>query len=161
MTAFNPETDLEITRDLSSTPEQIWQCWSEPDLFRQWFTPAPVTISACTLELTPGGCFETTMEMPGGEPLTSTGCFLEAIPAQSIVFTDTLLPGFRPAPSPFMTVRITLLPSELGTLYHAHVMHPSPEDRDEHAASGFETGWNTALDQLESLTATLNTSPLF
>lgn len=161
MTAFNPETDLEITRELSSTPEQIWQCWSEPDLFRQWFTPAPVTIRDCTLELTPGGCFETTVEIPDGDPLTSRGCFLAVIPSQLIVFTDTLLAGFRPAPAPFMTVRITLLPSELGTLYHAHVMHASPEDREEHAASGFETGWNTALDQLEALTATLNAPPLF
>jgi uncharacterized protein YndB with AHSA1/START domain len=161
MTDFAPETDLEITRDMAAPPDLVWRCWSEPELLRQWFTPAPVTVSACRLDLRPGGAFETTMDLPDGARVTSTGCVLQVIPGQSLVFTDALTEGFRPAAAPFMTVRITLLPSDLGTLYHAHVLHHGAEARAEHVAMGFEDGWSEALAQLEDLALGLDAPPLF
>lgn len=161
MADFSPDTDLELSRDLPAPPELIWRCWSEPELFRAWFAPAPLRMTDCTLELTPGGCFETVLALPDEATVTSRGCFLEVVPEQGLVFTDTLLPGFRPAPDPFMTVRITLVPSETGTLYHAHVLHPDADTRAAHLQMGFEADWTAALDQLEELLDTLDAPPLF
>jgi uncharacterized protein YndB with AHSA1/START domain len=101
------------------------------------------------------------MTLPEGQTVTSEGCFLDVVPDRSLVFTDALRAGFRPSDDAFMTVRITLVPSELGTLYHAHVMHPSPEAREAHEAMGFAEAWGTTLDQLEDLALSLDTPPLF
>lgn len=161
MRDFNPDTDLELTRDLAVDPSLVWRCWQDPDLLQRWFAPAPVEITDCVLELRPGGAFATTMRFPGGETLTSTGCILEVIPERMLVFTDALQAGFRPGDDPFMTVRINLIPSELGTLYHAHVMHATAAARDDHAAMGFAESWGAALDQLEDLALTLDDPPLF
>lgn len=161
MTEFSPETDLELSRDLAVSPLLVWRCWSDPALLKQWFTPPPVEVTECLLDLRPGGAFTTTMKMPGGDTVTSRGCFLEVVPERSLVFTDALLPGFRPGDDPFMTVRITLVPSELGTLYHAHVLHPTAQAREEHESMGFAEGWGTALDQLEELAQSLDAPPLF
>ena len=161
MAHFDPDTDLELTRELGVSPQLIWQCWSAPDLLKQWFTPPPVKITECALDLRPGGAFVTVMEMPDGSEVTSTGCVLHVVPERRVVFTDTVLQDFRPAPGPFMTVHISLVPSDAGTLYHAHVMHADSAARDAHRDMGFETGWAIALDQLEELAAARDTAPLF
>lgn len=143
--------DLVLTREVDVPPHLVWRAWTEPELLKQWFTPVPWRTTECEIDLRPGGIFRTVMRGPAGEVNDSTGCFLEVVPNQRLVFTDALGPGFRPMPKPFMTAVISLEAIPGGTRYIARAMHKDDADREAHAAMGFDQGWGTALDQLVAL----------
>jgi uncharacterized protein YndB with AHSA1/START domain len=103
-------------------------------------------------DLRPGGGFHTFMQGPDGGTSDNPGCFLEIVPQQRIVFTLSLLAGWRPTtPWMAMTAIISMADEADGTRYVATVMHPDKATRDRHAELGFFDGWNTCISQLESL----------
>lgn len=155
MTGFDPETDLKIERLIRATPESIWRCWSEPELFKQWFVPPPVKVLQVENDLSPGGIAHVVMKLPDGTEMPSTGCFLVADRPRHLVYTDALGPGFRPKTEGFMTVLVDLEPRDGGTLYSATVLHPTEADRLRHEEMGFFDGWGTTLDQLDRLAYSL------
>ena len=91
------------------------------------------------------------MKLPDGTLMENDGCFLLADRYERLVFTDGMLPGFRPAPDCFMVADIRLIPQDGGTLYSAHVMHRSSEQRKPHEEMGFHDGWGITPEQLDQL----------
>ncbi|MEZ6014767.1 MAG: SRPBCC family protein [Planctomycetota bacterium] len=146
--AIDPELDLQLQRVVDVSPAAVWAAWTTPEHLMRWFTPAPWMTTACEIDLRPGGRFQTTMRSPEGAEHVNDGCYLEVVPLRRLVFTDALLPGYRPAPNPFMVGIIELEPWEGGTRYTATAKHVDRETRDKHEAMGFHHGWGTALDQL-------------
>lgn len=156
MTDIDPKRDLELTRTIAATPAAIWRCWTEPELLKQWFCPAPYKVTHAEVDPTPGGIFLTAMQAPDGTDFDAEpGCVLAAEPGKLFSFTDGLAPGFRPRASGFMTGIITMAAIETGTRYTARVLHASTEDRQKHVDMGFHEGWGTAADQLAALAAGL------
>ncbi len=152
---MNPETDLLIDRELAAPVAALWRAWSEPELFQQWIVPPPAKASGCVLDLVPGGRFLINMAMPDGTMMPNEGCFLVVERESRIVTTDALHAGFRPSQRPFFTSDIQFEPTATGCRYRAHIMHGSPEARQQHLDMGFENGWNTAIDNLEKLAQSL------
>lgn len=148
MDFFNPELDLKLERVIDVPPEQVWAAWTTPEPMKKWFAPKPWTTVEVEIDLRVGGKFRTVMRSPEGQDFPGMGCFLEIVPNKTLVWTDALLPGFRPAPEPFFTARLTLEKVGNGTRYTAHAMHKSAEVRKSHADMGFESGWGQVLDQL-------------
>jgi uncharacterized protein YndB with AHSA1/START domain len=94
------------------------------------------------------------MRGPAGEENRLEGVYLEVMPERRIVSTDAFTAGWVPA-GPFM-VRVDEFAEEDGrTRYTATARHWTAEARDNHAAMGFEQGWNAATDQLEAIALTL------
>jgi uncharacterized protein YndB with AHSA1/START domain len=153
--ATNPATDLVLERVVDVPPELVWEAWTRPEHIAHWFTPAPWKTIACEIDLRPGGRFDTTMRSPEGQDFPNSGCFLEIIPGKKLVFTDTLLPGFRPAANPFMTAIVEIIPEGKGTRYRATALHKDEETRKKHEEMGFHDGWGKALDQLVIFVKTL------
>ncbi|MEL6167401.1 MAG: SRPBCC family protein [Pseudomonadota bacterium] len=152
---FNPETDLSIERQMAAAPDTVWRCWTDPDLFKQWFVPKPVEVSAVEHDFRAGGISRVVMTLPGGKVMDTTGCFLEVETAAKLVWTDALGPGYRPNGSGFMTVTIEFLPKDGGTLYRATVLHADAKGKAQHEGMGFHDGWGTTLRQLDDLSAAL------
>ena len=144
----NPELDLIIERTVEVAPERVWRAWTEPELVKQWFAPAPWQLVECEIDLCPGGAFRTKMESPDGETFDGAGCYLDVVEPERLVWTDALEPGFRPAPAPFFTVILTIEPYDVGTRYVVRALHADPEQRRKHEEMGFHQGWGTCLDQL-------------
>ncbi|MCX5658790.1 MAG: SRPBCC family protein [Planctomycetota bacterium] len=140
--------DLVLERVVDVPRELVWAAWTDPKHIVHWFTPAPWKTVKCEIDLRPGGIFSTLMRSPEGQDHPNVGSFLEVIPLQRLVFTDALLPGFRPSGKPFMTGIIELEPKGKGTRYTATVLHADAETRAKHEAMGFRDGWGKALDQL-------------
>lgn len=147
----DPRLDLVLERVVPVSPERVWAAWTQPELLVQWFTPAPWSTAHAELDVRPGGRFHTVMKSPEGDLMPSTGCFLEVIAHRRLVWTDALLPGFRPSGSAFMTGVLELTPEGSGTRYRATARHADPETADKHAEMGFLHGWGAALDQLVAL----------
>jgi uncharacterized protein YndB with AHSA1/START domain len=144
----DPTLDLVLQREIDVPAELVWEAWTKPEHLVKWFTPAPWTVAACEIDLRPGGIFRTVMRSPDGNEFPHAGCFLEIVPNRRLVWTDALLPGYRPAPEPFITATISLEPRGQGTLYTATALHRDEATRKQHEEMGFHQGWNTALDQL-------------
>lgn len=153
-TTFDSKLDLTFERVVDLKPEQIWKAWTTPKILLQWFCPRPWKTIECEIDLMPGGIFKTVMQSPSGENVDNLGCFLEVIENRKLVWTDAMLPGFRPAPAPisgagFMFTGILLFePHGNGTKYTAIVKHQNEADCKQHREMGFYKGWGIALDQL-------------
>lgn len=146
----DPETDLVLSRVLRAPPAAVWACWTTPAHLLQWFVPKPHRVTACALDLRPGGAFNTTFDVDGAV-IENKGVILEVIPQEKLVFTDTYTEGWQPATEPFMTAIITL--EDMGggqTRYTALVRHRSKDAADSHRDMGFHDGWGMAADQLEA-----------
>ena len=144
----DPSLDLVLERVVDVPRELVWAAWTRPEHVRKWFTPAPWTVSDCEIDLRPGGIFRTVMRSPEGKEFPNIGCFLEVVPNERLVWTDALLPGYRPAENPFFTAIIALEPHGSGTRYIATAIHRDEAGRKKHEDMGFHQGWGTALDQL-------------
>lgn len=151
----DPKLDLVLERVVDVPPDLVWKAWTEPEHLIKWFTPAPWKTVACEIDLRPGGKFNSTMRSPEGKDFENKGCVLEVVPKQRLVFTDTLLEGYRPSPKPFFSAIVTLEPEGKGTRYVATAIHGDEETRKKHEEMGFHTGWGKALDQLVALAKTL------
>lgn len=157
----NPLFDLVFTRTVDVPRALIWRAWTEPALLMPWFCPLPWKTIDCEIDLRPGGTFSTTMQSPEGNNFPNTGCYLEIVPNEKLVWTNALLQDFRPsAPSPTcggeqvdfkFTAMIELADHAGGTRYTATVIHADEAGRKQHAVMGFESGWSTALDQLVAM----------
>ncbi len=147
---------LTIERTLTASVDRIWRCWTEPELIRQWFTPAPWKTVEVTQDLRPGGASMIVMENPDGERFPNPGQFVEIVPQERLVFTDAFIGDWVPSEKPFMVGTITMSGDGNGrTNYRAEARHWSAEDRKAHEEMGFHAGWNAAADQLEALAKTL------
>jgi uncharacterized protein YndB with AHSA1/START domain len=144
----DPTLDLVLERVIDVPPELVWAAWTKPEHLSKWFCPAPWKVVDCEIDLRPGGMFRTVMRSPEGKDFPNTGCYLEIVPNKRLVWTDALLPGYRPAADPFFTAIVTLEPRGTGTRYIAMGMHRDEAGRKRHEEMGFHQGWGTALDQL-------------
>ena len=144
----DPRLDLVLERVVDVPRELVWAAWTRPEHLRKWFTPAPWTVADCEIDLRPGGIFRTVMRSPEGKEFPNIGCYLEVVPNERLVWTDALLPGYRPAENPFMTAIITLESQGKGTRYTAVAIHRDDAGRKKHEEMGFYQGWGKALDQL-------------
>ncbi|PTX00860.1 SRPBCC family protein [Pararhodobacter aggregans] len=146
---LDPETDLKLTRTLNAPRALLWDCWTKPEHLVHWFVPRPHKVTACELDVRPGGKCNTTFEVDGTE-MPNNGVYLEVIPGEKLVFTDTYTEGWKPSPEPFMTAIITFEDAGEGrTTYTAIARHRNPESAKQHADMGFYDGWGTVATQLE------------
>ena len=149
---IDPKLDLVLERVVDVPREMVWRAWTTPEQLKKWFTPDPWRTVECTVDLRPGGAFHFVMRSPEGKDFPNTGCFLEIVENEKLVWTNVLAPGFRPADSAFIdlpfTAIIALEPHGAGTKYTAMALHRDQDGRGKHEQMGFQDGWGKALDQL-------------
>ena len=161
----DPDLDLVLERVVDVPPKLVWAAWTRPEYLKKWFTPAPWQTVDCEIDLRPGGIFRTVMRSPEGEEFPNTGCYLEVIENEKLVWTAALKPGYRPlapdhhpenAACPLLFTGVILLePHGSGTKYTAIAIHGDQEGAKNHAEMGFHDGWGKTLDQLVALAKTM------
>lgn len=146
---LDPATDLHFTRQLKAPRRLVWECWTTPEHIFNFFIPKPHKVTACDIDLRPGGRFNSTFDVEGNV-MENKGVYLEVVPGEKLVFTDTYSEGWKPSPEPFMTAILLLkdLPDG-GCEYTAIARHRNAEKATQHKDMGFYDGWGTVVDQLE------------
>lgn len=152
---FDPRLDLVIEREIDVPPALVWAAWTQPQHIRNWFTPKPWMVTDCEIDLRPGGVFRTVMRGPEGEEAINHGCYLEIVPNRRLIWTDALLPGYRPSSKPFITGIVEMEAMGSGTRYSATAMHQDEATRNRHEELGFFDGWGTVTDQMIELIRTM------
>jgi len=146
---LDPDLDLTVSRVIAAPRSVVWDAWADPRKLEQWWIPAPALCRVDALDLVPGGAFVTRMSEDGGEFVPHIdGCILQVDEGERLVFTNSLVGGWRPAEQPFMTAVITLADHPDGTEYVATVLHGSSANRAMHDELGFYDGWGTVIRQL-------------
>jgi uncharacterized protein YndB with AHSA1/START domain len=144
----DPKLDLVLERVVDVPRELVWAAWTKPEHIVHWFAPKPWTTTDCEIDLRPGGILSFTMRSPEGKDFPNVGCVLEVVPQERLVWTDSLLPGYRPSAKPFFTAVIALEKQGKGTRYTATAIHRDEAGRKQHEEMGFHEGWGQCLDQL-------------
>lgn len=163
--SLDPALDLRLERVVDVPRELVWKAWTTPEHLVKWFTPKPWSTAACEIDLRPGGIFRTVMCSPEGQEFVEMGCYLEVVENERLVWTNALLPGFRPAGAPaeeaaecsriLFTGVILLEDHGSGTKYTALALHGEPAGKKLHEEMGFHEGWGQALNQLVEVAKTL------
>ena len=149
------DLDLSFTVHLKSSRAQLWEAWTTPEHIPHWFIPKPHKITACDLNLTVGGRFNTTFEVDGNT-IENNGVFLELIPQTRLVTTDGYSEGWVPAENPFLTAIVEFADHpDGGTLYTATARHRTKDAAQSHKEMGFFDGWGIVAQQLDEYALTL------
>jgi len=81
--------ELHITRFFNASREFLWRAWTEPEHVMQWWGPKGFTSPFCRIDLRVGGSYLYCMRSPEGQDFWSTGVYLEIVPMDRIVATDS------------------------------------------------------------------------
>jgi uncharacterized protein YndB with AHSA1/START domain len=150
-TTFADGRNLVLTRTFDAPPAAVYKAWTEPELLKQWFVPAPWTVPVVETDVRPGGSSLFVMRGPEGQEFPSRGVYLEVVPNEKLVFTDAFASAWEPSEKPFMTVTLTFEDLGRRTKYTATVRHWTVEDREAHEKMGFHQGWAVCAEQLAAL----------
>jgi uncharacterized protein YndB with AHSA1/START domain len=80
-----------IERTFDAPADVVWQLWTDPAHFRQWFGPSGVTVPVAELDVRVGGRRLVTMEMTtpdGTRRMWLAGEFREIVENERLVYTE-------------------------------------------------------------------------
>lgn len=90
------DAGITITRVFDAPRERIWQEWTEPECFADWFggPTADVPLETVSMDVTPGGAWRLTMfAEPGRREIHWHGEYLEVVEPARLVFSLSDEPG--------------------------------------------------------------------
>lgn len=88
--ARKTERELIVTRTFDSPAGAVFDAWTRPELFRQWWAPKSMgaVLSACEIDARTGGGYRITFGEPGSDTATFFGSYLEVTPPSRLVWTN-------------------------------------------------------------------------
>lgn len=150
------ERDLVLSMILDAPRENVYRCWTEAELLKQWFAPKPWSTPKAVLDVRPGGGSLVTMADEQGTEYPNPGQYLEVVPNERLVFTDAYIGDWKQSEKPYFTGYLTFEDAGNGkTKYTAIARHWTVEDAEGHKTMGFHDGWGQATRQLEAVAASL------
>jgi uncharacterized protein YndB with AHSA1/START domain len=142
---------VHVTRELRAARDEVFRTWTEPDLFKRWFTPPGNASVTAELDVRPGGKYRITLQRTQLVPGVSyiVGSYLEVDPPERLVFTF----GWEEPPPveglgdlETLDSRVTVRFRDLGGSTEISITH------ERLASTELQTfhrwGWETTLDQL-------------
>jgi uncharacterized protein YndB with AHSA1/START domain len=156
MFSIQPDLDLVFERQVDFSPAEVWRAWTTPELLQEWFCPRPWAVAEVEMDVQAGGIFRTVMQSPEGQQFPNMGSFLHVEPGARLVWSNAVLPGFRPRAIPEngesldfgFSCDLNLIPDGNGCRYVCVVRHADAKGKSQHEAMGFQEGWGLAFGQL-------------
>ncbi len=147
------EDAVVIERTFDAPVDLIWQMWTQPEFFKNWYGPQGFTVPVAEMDIRVGGKRLICMASPDGSmKMWTTGEYTEIVPNQRLVYTESLAdengnvvsPSAMGMPDGYpVTTEVIVLLEDLGgrtkiVLTHAGV----PAD------SGAGGGWEQAFAKM-------------
>jgi uncharacterized protein YndB with AHSA1/START domain len=144
------EREIVVTRTFNGPARIVFEAWTKPELFRQWWVPKSVGMSllSCEMDVRVGGRYR--LEFAHGDSrMAFFGTYKEVTPHSRLVWTNDESDGGAVSTVTF---------AERGgkTLLVYHELYPSKEALDANA--GMENGMTETFAQLDELLITLGAS---
>jgi len=144
--ARKSDRELTVTRTFDSPVQAVFDAWTRPELFRQWWAPKSMgaVLSACEIDARTGGGYRITFG-EGAESATFFGKYIEVTPRARMVWTNE-----ESGDAPVTTV--TFEDQGDRTLLVLSELYPSPEPLAE-AIAGMQAMSGEQFAQLDDLLA--------
>ena len=142
------ERELVVTRSFNAPAHIVFDAWTKPDLFRQWWTPQSfgITFLYCDIDARTGGGYKLVFSHPSApEPMTFFGRYLDVIPGEKLVWTN------EEGDEEGAITTVTFEDRGSSTIVVMHDLYPSKEALDEAISSGSTSGFDESFDQLEDV----------
>jgi uncharacterized protein YndB with AHSA1/START domain len=144
------EREIVVTRTFNGPARLVFEAWTKPELFRQWWVPKSVGMSllSCEMDVRVGGGYR--LEFAHGDSqMAFFGTYQEVTPHSRLVWTNDESDGGAVSTVTF---------EERGgkTLLVYHELYPSKEALDANA--GMENAMAETFAQLDELLVTLGAS---
>lgn len=144
------DREVVVTRTFDAPAHLVFEAWTNPELFRQWWVPRSLgmTLRSCELDARTGGTYRLVFGDDPESPMAFFGRYLDVVPDQRIVWTNEE----NEADGSVTTVtfeekggRTTLVVREL---------YPTKEALDA-AGTGAQEAMHETFGQLDELLASL------
>jgi uncharacterized protein YndB with AHSA1/START domain len=146
------DREFVITRTVNGPAHIVFKAWSDPELFRRWWTPKSfgMTILSCEMDVRTGGGYRLMISHPSMEqPMAFFGKYIEVVPNACIVWTNEEGDGDG------AVTTVTFEERDGRTLVVWRDLYPSKAALDEAMVSGATSGFGEQFEQLDELLITL------
>jgi uncharacterized protein YndB with AHSA1/START domain len=149
-TVVKRKSDLElvVTRTFNAPAHIVFEAWSKPELFTQWWVPKSVGMSlvSCDMDIRTGGTYRLAFSHPDFEqPMTFFGTYNEVTPHKRIVWTNE-------ESDQGAVTTVTFEENDGKTLLTFHELYPTTAALEE-ALAGSAEGLPEQFAQLDELLA--------
>jgi uncharacterized protein YndB with AHSA1/START domain len=135
---------ITIMRVFDAPRERVWQEWTEPERFADWYggPDAEIPLSTVSMDVSPGGSWRATMFFgPDRHEIHWKGTYREVVPPERLVFTVSDQPGDE---YELVTVVLVDLGDGRTEMHFEQRGHMRPEQYDR-----AEQGWGTFFDHMD------------
>ncbi len=142
------DRELVVTRSFNGPARAVFQAWSRPELFQQWWTPKSfgLTILSCEMDVRTGGTYRLEIGHPASEkPMAFFGRYLDVVPDARIVWTND------EAGDEGAVTTVTFAEKNGKTLVVMQERYPSKDALDAALASQSTSGYGETFAQLDAL----------
>jgi uncharacterized protein YndB with AHSA1/START domain len=146
------ERELVVTRTFNGPARIVFEAWTKPELFRQWWAPksSGMSLLSCEMDVRVGGGYRLEFGHEASRPMAFFGRYIEVTPHSRLVWTND-------ESDDGAVTTVTFEEKGGKTLLVLHELYPSKEALDG-AIAGMEGGMPEQFEQLDELLVTLGAS---
>ena len=142
------DRELVVTRIFNAPAHIVFEAWSKPELFKQWWVPKSVGMSmlSCDMDIRTGGKYRLVFSHPDfDQPMAFFGTYKEVTPHKRLVWTN------EDSDQGAVTT-VTFEENDGKTLVTFHELYPTTAALEE-ALAGSAEGLPEQFAQLDELLA--------
>ncbi len=145
------ERELVVRRMINGPARLVFEAWTRPELFKQWWVPksAPITLISCDMDVRVGGTYRLVFAAGPSDEMAFFGRYTEVEPHSRLVWTSD------ESDEAGSVTTVTFQEQGDQTLLVVRELYPSKEAA---LASGAMDGMAETLDQLDELLTALRAS---
>src|SRR5262245_1265913 len=147
------ERELVVTRTFNAPARIVFEAWTKPELFKQWWVPKSMgmTLLSCEVDARVGGKYRLVFDHGGPEPAAFFGTYVEVKPYSRLAWTN------EEGGEGGSVTTVTFEEKGGKTLLVLQDLYPSKEALDA-AGTGSADAMSETFEQLDELLVTLGAS---
>jgi uncharacterized protein YndB with AHSA1/START domain len=144
------DREVVVTRTFDAPARLVFEAWTNPKLFKQWWVPRSMgmTLRSCELDVRTGGKYRLVFGDDSANPMAFFGKYLDVVPNQRIVWTN------EESGANGSVTTVTFEENNGKTTLVMSELYPTKEALDA-AGTGAQEATNETFGQLDQLLASL------
>jgi uncharacterized protein YndB with AHSA1/START domain len=139
------EREIVVTRTFNAPAHLVFEAWTKPELFKQWWVPKSMgmTLLSCEMDVRVGGKYRLEFRHEAAQSMAFFGTYLEVTPHSRLVWTNE-------ESKDGAVTTVTFEEKGGTTLLVLHELYPSKEALDA-AGTGAADAMGETFGQLDEL----------
>ena len=145
------DREVVVTRTFDAPARLVFEAWTKPELFEQWWVPRSMgmTLRSCELDVRTGGSYRLVFGDDPANTMAFFGRYLEVVPNERIVWTN------EESGEAASVTTVTLEERDGTTRLVLTERYPTKEALDE-AGTGAQDAMGETFEQLDAVLAELS-----